>query len=225
MTDSLPLSTEEGYDRWSKVYDTDENPLVALEEDVVHRWFGDPAGRHVADVGCGTGRHSVWLADRGARVDAFDGSSKMLGKARGKDSAGAVRFTKHRLPQALPVEDATYDAVVFALVADHVAELEKVFSDLRRVTKPKGMIAFTVLHPAMNLKGVTARFLDPDSGERVHIHAYEYTYGDYVTAVLRAGLEITEIVERAADAELAARKPRAERYLGWPMLLAMKLTR
>ena len=41
--------------------------------------------------------------------------------------------------------------------------------------------------------------------------------------LLEAGLVIDEIVERKADAALAAQTPRAEKYVGWPLLLAMRL--
>lgn len=215
----------DGYDRWAEVYDEDLNPLVMLEEPLVRSWVAAPRGLRVADVGCGTGRHALWLADAGASVDAFDASRGMMDKAREKSARHGVRFHEHALPAPLPVAEGSFDVVLLALVADHIADLRASFAELRRVMKPAGRLVFTVLHPAMNLKGVTARFTDPTSGEKVHVEAFEHTYADYVMGVLGAGLKIEEIVERRADAVLAARTARAERYLGWPMLLAMKLSR
>ena len=49
------LSTREGYDRWAAIYDSDGNPLVALEEPWMDRLLGDVRGLAVLDVGCGTG--------------------------------------------------------------------------------------------------------------------------------------------------------------------------
>jgi hypothetical protein len=46
---------------------------------------------------------------------------------------------------------------------------------------------------------------------------------DYLMAAVRAGLHLEHVSEHAADAALAARSPRARKYLGWPMLLMMKL--
>jgi malonyl-CoA O-methyltransferase len=46
---------------------------------------------------------------------------------------------------------------------------------------------------------------------------------DYVMAALQAGLRITAISEHAVGAELAAKVPRASKYMGWPMLLMMRL--
>ena len=88
----------DGYDRWAEVYDEDLNPLVMLEEPLVRSWVAAPRGLRVADVGCGTGRHALWLADAGASVDAFDASRGMMDKAREKSARHGVRFHEHALP-------------------------------------------------------------------------------------------------------------------------------
>jgi ubiquinone/menaquinone biosynthesis C-methylase UbiE len=224
MTDeALHLDTQTGYDRWAEIYDDELNPLVLAEEPVVRAWVGNPDGLRVADVGCGTGRHALWLAKAGAQVDAFDASSGMMAKARAKLSASGVAFHEHTLPAPIPAPDDTYDVTLLALVADHLDDLDASFVELRRVTRPAGTIIFTVLHPAMNLLGVTARFTDPTTGGKVTVAAFEHTYAAYAMAPLRAGLTIEEIVEHKADAALVAKSPRAEKYLGWPLLLAMRL--
>src|SRR5262245_49167536 len=78
------LGTREGYDRWSAIYDSDGNPLVALEEPEVSRWIGEPRGLKIADIGCGTGRHTLRLAAAGADLTAVDFSEGMLARARAK---------------------------------------------------------------------------------------------------------------------------------------------
>ena len=60
-------SAREGYDRWSPIYDHDANPLLALEGPHMRGLVGDVSGLAVLDLGCGTGRHSLWLAARGPR--------------------------------------------------------------------------------------------------------------------------------------------------------------
>ena len=224
-TEKGHVDVRQGYDQWSEVYDHDLNPLVLLEEPLVRSWVPRPRGLSVADVGCGTGRHSLWLADAGARVDAFDTSVGMMAKAKEKLKAHGVRFHEHTLPAPLPARAESFDLVLLALVADHIADLPGTFTQLHRVMKPGAELIFTVLHPAMNLKGVTARFTNPASGTEVRVAAFEHTYADYVMGVLRAGLKIEEIVEQTADEALVARTPRAQKYLGWPMLLAMRLSR
>lgn len=47
-------------------------------------------GDHVLELGCGTGEDAVWLARRGVRVLASDGSPAMLGVAHAKARAAGV---------------------------------------------------------------------------------------------------------------------------------------
>ena len=103
---------QHGYDRWAAVYDEDENPLQALEKLHFQDACGDVAGLTVLDLGCGTGRHTQWLADGGATVTAVDFSEEMLSKARCKEEAEAVRFVIHNLHEPLPFKQGEFDLVV-----------------------------------------------------------------------------------------------------------------
>jgi hypothetical protein len=44
-------------------------------------------------------------------------------------------------------------------------------------------------------------------------------------AAVGARWTLDQLSEHAADEALAARFPRAHRYIGWPMLMVMRLTR
>jgi ubiquinone/menaquinone biosynthesis C-methylase UbiE len=216
------LSTREGYDRWAASYDHDGNPLLALEEPRVDELLGDVTDLAVADVGCGTGRHALRLARRGARVTAIDFSEGMLERARAKPGSDGVRFVVHDATAPLPFASGTFDRVLNALVLEHVRDLPPFFAELGRVCKPDGSIVLSAMHPAMMLRGVTARFVD-DAGEEIRPQSYPNQISDYVMASLAAGLRLLHISEHPVDADLAAQLPRAARYVGFPMLLTMKL--
>ena len=219
------VSTRDGYDLWAEHYDGDGNPLTLLEAPYVDRLLGDVAGHAVLDVGCGTGRHAIALAVRGARVTAVDFSGGMLARARAKQGAERVTWLEHDLARPLPLPGNSFDRVLCALVVDHVRDLRAFFADLARVATRDGAVVITVMHPAMMLKGTRARFQDPQTGEAVYPESVAHEVSDYVLAALRAGLSIDDMIERSVDAQLAARTPRAEKYLGWPMLLAFRLSR
>lgn len=218
-----PGNIRSGYDRWSEVYDHDQNPLVALEEPVVRDSLGDVRGLSVLDLGCGTGRHALWLAAAGARVTGVDFSEGMLAEARRKPGADSVRFLVHDLRQPLPFEAGAFDRVVSGLVLEHLPDLRFVFGEARRVLKPGARAVVSAMHPAMYLKGVWARFTDPATGEKVSPGSHPHTLGDFVMAALDAGFTLEAIVERAPDAAFAARLPRAEKYVDWPMLVMLQL--
>jgi malonyl-CoA O-methyltransferase len=220
----LIVSTREGYDRWAEIYDDEQNPLISLEQPVVDRLLGDVAGLPVADVGCGTGRHALRLAARGARVTGVDFSEGMLQRAREKEGAGSVRWIAHDLAELpLPLDGAAFDRVLCALVVDHVADLAPFFAELGRLCAPGGRIVVTVMHPALLLKGTQARFFDPDTGRETRPRSHAHGIADYVNGAVRGGLAIAEVGESAVDEGLAARVPRAAKYLGWPLLWWMEL--
>ena len=224
-----PSAVRGGYDRWAGVYDHDGNPLIALEGPRVRAAVGDSAGVSgltgiaALDLGCGTGRHALWLAAAGARVTAVDFSEGMLAEARKKPGADAVRFLAHDLHEPLPLPDAAFDLVVSGLVLEHLPDPRPFFAEARRVLRPGGRAVVSNMHPAMFLRGSQARFTDPASGELVQPGSVCHTVGSLAMAAVRAGFELTDIDEHAPGDELAADFPRAAKYVGWPMLVVMSL--
>jgi malonyl-CoA O-methyltransferase len=217
------LSTREGYERWAAIYDAEDNPLIALEEPRVVDLLGDARGLDVADLGCGTGRHTVRLAMGGARVTAVDFSDAMVARATGKPGWGQVRFLAHDLTRPLPLTDASFDRVLSCLVLEHLEDVGSFFAECRRICRPRGFVLVSAMHPAMMLRGIQARFVDPATGVEVRPASHAATISDYVMAALGAGLSIDHLSEHAVGDELATPSPRAAKYLGWPMLFLMRL--
>jgi ubiquinone/menaquinone biosynthesis C-methylase UbiE len=225
MRDPKVLPTHEGYERWAATYDTMGNWLLELEEPEVDRVLGDVEGLDVLDVGAGTGRHAIRLAERGAHVTAVDFSERMLEQARLKPGADRVRWLVHDVARPLPFEASTFDRVISALVLEHIplAELGSFFGELGRVAREDGEILVTAMHPAMFLKGVSANFRD-ESGE-VRPRSHVATLSDYVMGAIDAGLVVVTLAERSVDEALAARNERSHKWLGWPALFLMTLKR
>jgi len=218
------VSTREGYDRWAEVYDTDGNPLIAIEEPEAARMMGEVRGLTVADIGTGTGRHALRMARDGARVVAIDFSLGMMARARSKPGAERVAFVCADC-LTLPLLDSSFHRVISGLVVEHIAALDRYFNELGRICRPDGFIVVTNLHPAMNLQGVRARFNDSATGAKVYPAGRDHLISDFVMAARRTGLVIDEMVERTMTADIVGKAPRAERYVGWPGLLAIRLSR
>lgn len=222
MSDDLSC-VRPGYDRWASVYDHDGNPLQGLEGPAVRAAVGDVCGLDVLDLGCGTGRHALWLAAAGARVTAVDFSEGMLAEARRKPAAEAIRFVVHDLHQPLPFAEAAFDLIVSGLVLEHLQELEPFFAEAQRVLKPAGRAVVSAMHPAMFLRGTQARFTDPVTGEIVQPGSVPHSISAFVMGAVRAGFELVDLAETAPDTAFAERYPRAAKYVGWPMLVLLTL--
>jgi malonyl-CoA O-methyltransferase len=220
----LRLPTREGYDLWAAIYDGEDNPLIRLESRFLPGLLGEVAGLWIADVGCGTGRHALPLGEAGARVVGIDFSAGMLARANGKRSeAGGSPLFLRASVDALPLAPRRFDRVLCCLVLDHIAELDPFFAELARLLAEDGFLLCSVMHPAMNLQGIEARFTDPASGREIRPTSARNTISDYLMAADRAGLRFEHLSEHAVDEELCAASPRACKYLGWPLLFLIRL--
>lgn len=208
------LSVQDGYTLWADCYDTDGNPLIALEGPAMAAHFGDVAGRRVLDLGCGTGRHTRALVEAGASVVAADLTPAMLGRARAKLDGRGVGWLRLALPGPLPFADAGFALVVLGLVAEHVAEIDATFREVARVLEPGGRCLVSALHPDRTGEGQSARFIDPETGVRRPIRTVHRSVGDYLASADSAGLRLLEERTLVVTAELTASLPRAGPYLG-----------
>ena len=98
----------------------------------------------ILDAGCGSGRAIDKLLDRfpGATVLAADFSLGMLGKVPDKP---APRLCADLC--ALPLQNDCVDMIFSNLTLQWVADLDRVFSEFRRVLRPQGLLSFTSYGP------------------------------------------------------------------------------
>ena len=217
------LDPREGYDLWSSFYDDEDNPLIALENRFWDDFLPDLTGRRVLDVGCGTGRRALDLSRRGGAVTGIDFSEGMLEKLRAKRGAENLHCLVHDLAQPFPFADSFFDLVSACLVLEHVTDLTAVFREMARVCAPEGTVVISELHPAMHLTGVSARFTDPVDGRQCRPRSALHQIGDFVLAANQAGLIFDRFHEGRVDEELIRVSPRSAKYLGWPLLLLVRL--
>lgn len=211
------LSPSEGYAAWASCYDIDGNPLIALEGPAVGAYFGPIAGKNVLDVGCGTGRHTLALAEAGAKVSAVDQSPEMMDVARRKLEGWPIDWVHHALPSPFPFADDTFDLAVLGLVVEHVTELSAVMRELLRVVRPGGRCIVSSLHPDRTAEGQRARFIDPTTGLRRPISTIHRELREYRAIASGAGWRLVAEATLIAPESLSETYPRAAKYVGLPL--------
>lgn len=92
------------------------------------------------DLGCGTGRFSIPIANRlGYHVTGADNSEEMLLKARKKDGAKRVNWDMQDAT-LLSYPDASFDAIFMSHLLHHVDNPSDIVEECYRVLRPGGTI-------------------------------------------------------------------------------------
>lgn len=126
----------DSYDRFMGRYSTLLSPQMA---DLA----GVRAGQRVVDVGCGPGALTAVLVDRvgAGNVAAVDPSEPFVESARARFPGVDVR---HAPAEELPFDAAAFDAAVAQLVVHFMSDPAAGLREMRRVTRPGGVVAACV---------------------------------------------------------------------------------
>lgn len=120
-----------------------DTALYPVEADLIDTYFPPPPAR-VLDIGCGGGRTTAPLRDRGYQVTAIDFSESLL-KVAQQRAAGADFARMDARHLAFP--DHTFDAVLFSFngldCIFPLAERRRTLAGLHRVLKPGGIFYYT----------------------------------------------------------------------------------
>ena len=187
------MQVKQAYDSWASQYDTNQNKTRDLEGEALRETLASVPFTRCLEIGCGTGKNSVWLVEKASQLTSVDLSEEMLAKAKQKIPSGKVQFFQADIKQDWNFTGQRFDLVTFSLVLEHIEDLDHIFQETARVLLSGGWVYVGELHPFKQYLGTKARF-DTPQGQQI-VECYNHHISDFVQAAAKYGLQLTSLNE------------------------------
>jgi SAM-dependent methyltransferase len=240
MDDVDAVTVDNGWNESAEAYirfqDRGDPNRTLLLDPVMLDLCGDVRGRMALDVGCGEGRFSRMLAERGASVVGIDATPAMIAEAerrRRHDSDHCVAAA-----ESLPLRDASVDLCVSYITLVDIVGYVEAIAEMARVLKHGGELIVA------NLGFVTASngWERDDGGNRLYRRVDRYAeefpqtfqwvgirivnwhrpLSAYMAAYLRSGLILREFLEPVPVDRSLQSHPDFEDWFRVPEFTVMK---
>lgn len=135
---------------WDQIFQNEGRVFENPHEDMPHLipCFRARGAKRILDLGCGTGRHIVYLAKHNFEVYGIDASPAgiELTKRWVKDEKLRASLIIGGIYNKLPYADAFFDAVISVQVIHHntAENISRLIAEIRRVLQPEGLFFATV---------------------------------------------------------------------------------
>ena len=187
------MNIQDSYNNWSDIYDVDSNLTRDLDAQITRELLADQHFESILELGCGTGKNTVFLAVIGEHIHALDFSQGMIQKAQEKVTTDNIRFDAADLTKHWPCKDEVYDLISCNLVLEHIEDIFHIFFEAARTLKSTGLFLLNELHPFRQYGGSKARF--ESGGDTIQVDAYVHHISEFIQAAKANGLTLTQFNE------------------------------
>ncbi|AJA47015.1 methylase involved in ubiquinone/menaquinone biosynthesis [Clostridium pasteurianum DSM 525 = ATCC 6013] len=194
--------------------------------------------KRVLDLGCGFGWHCRFAIENGAKsVVGVDISQKMLKEAKNKTKSEDIQYI------CMPIEDInfpdnSFDMVISSLAFHYIESFQDILNRINKCLSSGGDFVFSVEHPVFTAQGTQDWYYD-NQGNPLHwpvdkyftegtrkavflgeeVIKYHKTLTTYLNDLIKAGFEITGLVEPKPAEDLLYTVPGMLDELRRPMML------
>ena len=187
------MSIEKAYNSWAKQYDSNENKTRDLDAIATIKTLSKYQFENVIELGCGSGKNTIWLAKKARKIIGLDFSAEMLAIAKQKVKSDRVEFKKGDLNQDWEVENAYADLITSSLTLEHIQDLNPIFSKASQKIRKDGVFFISELHPFKQYLGSKARYETEQGTEE--LTTFTHHISDYIENAMLHGFELLEIKE------------------------------
>ena len=196
---NLPImNTEQAYNQWAEQYDTNLNKTRDLEAIALREQLSAIQFENCLEIGCGTGKNSVWLKEKATRLTGVDFSAEMLAKATAKINDAHVEFKQADITLPWNFVNRKYNLVSFSLVLEHIEDLDFIFEQTTAALSNGGYVYVGELHPLKQYLGSKARF-ETANGAQVVVPCFTHHVSDFTNAANKHGLSLIAMHEYFDD--------------------------
>jgi ubiquinone/menaquinone biosynthesis C-methylase UbiE len=187
------MNIQSAYNIWAHKYDEDKNLTRDLDAEIVSNEFCKNRFDSILEVGCGTGKNTIFFSGIADKVYAIDFSEGMIEKAKNKVKSHNVNFNRTDITRKWPIENNTIELVTCNLILEHIENLDFIFSEAIRCLKKKGNFFINELHPFRQYDGKKATF--KNDGMTTEIDAFVHHISDFTNAANKNGLKLLKLNE------------------------------
>lgn len=187
------MNVQQAYNNWAAIYDTNNNKTRDLEAVALREILAPVNFSSCIEIGCGTGKNTVWLATKTQRLLSADLSKEMLAKAKQKVTAPHVSFVQTDINEPWDFTNETFELATFSLVLEHIEKLDAIFKKLAAAIENGGHVYIGELHPFKQYAGTKARF-ESESGTQV-VTCFNHNISDFIQPALQHDFTVVNIKE------------------------------
>jgi len=163
--------------QWDKIFKEHGRYFTRIHEALpkIVKLFKKRNVRRVLDLGCGSGRHIVYLTKHGFSVYGIDGAKEGIKIAKdwlkGKGLKATLKVGS--IYKKLPYRENLFDAIICVAVMYHarIRSIKKLIKEIERVLKPKGLIFLTAPKKKLKFKEIEPRtYLMLEGDEKGLVH-------------------------------------------------------
>ena len=152
--------------QWDRIFNKYGKVFTKVQENIprITKLFKKRGVKRILDLGCGSGRHLVYLARHGFDVYGIDNSPEGIEIAKDwlKKEKLQVNLKTGNIYKKLPYKDNFFDAIICVQTLHHakIENIRRAIKEIERVLKPGGLFFTTDRRRKIkrNAKIITERY-------------------------------------------------------------------